>query len=84
MKGMMKLMEGMHVMQAQLLDVKKDSGLEVVRGGASETSKLPEWRAETAPLDLTDWLLTIGPAMGGLSNGSQRWWEETLEAARGW
>lgn len=84
MKGMMKLMEGMHVMQTQLLDVKKDSGLEVVRGGASELPKLPEWRAETAPLDLTDWLLTIGPAMGDLSNGSQRWWEETLEAARGW
>ena len=80
LKGMMKLMEGMQVMQAQLLDVKKDSSLEVVRGGASEL----EWKAETAPLDLTDWLLTIGPAMGDLSNGSQQWWEATLAAARDW
>ena len=84
LKGMMKLMEGMQVMQAQLLDVKKDSSLEVVRGGASELPRLPEWKAETAPLDLTDWLLTIGPAMGDLSNGSQQWWEATLAAARDW
>ena len=84
LKGMMKLMEGMQVMQTQLLDVKKESGLEVVRGGASELPRLPEWRAETAPLDLTDWLLTIGPAMGDLSNGSQQWWEATLAAAREW
>ena len=84
LKGMMKLMEGMQVMQTQLLDVKKESGLEVVRGGASELPRLQEWRAETAPLDLTDWLLTIGPAMGDLSNGSQQWWEATLAAARDW
>ena len=84
MKGMLKLMEGMQVMQTQLLDVKKDSGLEVVRGGMSELPRLPEWKAETAPLDLTDWLLTIGPAMGDLSNGSQQWWEATLASARDW
>ena len=35
-------------------------------------------------MDLTDWLLTIGPAMGDLSNGSQQWWEATLASARDW
>ena len=84
LKGMLKLMEGMQVMQTQLLHVKKDSGLEVVRGGMSELPRLSEWKAETAPLDLTDWLLTIGPAMGDLSNGSQQWWEATLATAREW
>ena len=46
--------------------------MEVVRGSVSELPRLPEWKAETAPLDLTDWLLTIEPAMGDLSDGSQQ------------
>ena len=84
MKGMLKLMEGMQVMQNQLIDVKKESGMEIVRGGMADLPRLPDWKAETAPLDLTDWLLTIGPAMGDLSNGSQQWWEATLDASRRW
>ena len=35
-------------------------------------------------LDLTDWLLTIEPAMGDLSDGSQQWWDGMLRAARRW
>ena len=84
MKGMLKLMEGMQMMQSQILEVKKEKTMEVVKGAVSELPKLPEWRAETAPLDLTDWLLTIEPAMGDLSDGSQQWWEKVLGAARSW
>ena len=84
MKGMLKLMEGMQMMQSQILEVKKEKMMEVVKGAVSELPKLPDWKAETAPLDLTDWLLTIEPAMGGLSDGSQQWWEMTLGAARSW
>lgn len=84
MKGMLKLMEGMQMMQSQILEVKKDKAVEVVRGSVSELPRLPEWKAETAPLDLTDWLLTIEPAMGDLSDGSQQWWEQVVETARKW
>ena len=55
MKGMLKLMEGMQMMQSQILEVKKEKMMEVVKGGVSDLPKLPEWKAETAPLDLTDW-----------------------------
>ena len=84
MKGMLKLMEGMQMMQSQILEVKKEKTMEVVKGAVSELPKLPDWKAETAPLDLTDWLLTIEPAMGDLSDGSQQWWEKVLGAARTW
>ena len=83
MKGMMKLMEGMQLMQTQILEVRKQE-LEVVKSWVSELPRLPEWKSETAPLDLTDWLLYIGPAMGDLSDGSQQWWDGMLRAAKSW
>ena len=82
--GMIKLMEGMQMMQSQILEVKKHKEVEVVKSSVNELPKLPEWRAETAPLDLTDWFLTIEPAMGDLSDGSQQWWEGMLRSARMW
>eukprot|EP00435_Cladocopium_sp_Y103_P074775 s194_g51.t1 len=82
MQGMMKLMEGMQMMQSQILDVKKQKDVEVVKSSVSELPRLPEWRAETAPLDLTDWFLTIEPAMGDLSDGSQQWWDGMVQAAK--
>ena len=56
----------------------------MVKSSVSELPRLPEWRSDTAPLDLTDWFLTIEPALGDLSDGSQQWWEGMLEAARKW
>ena len=84
MKGMVKLMEGMQMMQSQILTVKRDKDVEVVRSGVSDLPRLPEWRVDTAPLDLTDWFLTIEPALGDLSDGSQQWWDGMLRAARPW
>ena len=84
MQSMMKLMEGMQLMQSQILEVKKQKDVEVVKSLVGELPKLPEWRVETAPLDLTDWFLTIEPAMGDLSHGSQQWWDGMLKAARLW
>ncbi len=46
-----------------------------MKGFVGELPKLPERRAESAPLDLTDWLLTIEPTMSDLSDNSQGWWE---------
>jgi len=77
MKGMMKLMEGMQVLQSQIVDAKKSKDMEIVKGAIPDLPRLSEWKAETAPLDLTDWLLTIEPAMGEifltpLNNGGNR------------
>ena len=82
--GMMKLMQGMQAMQTQILDVKRQKDLEVVKSGIAELPRLQEWKPDTAPLDLTDWLLSIEPAMGDLSDGSQQWWDGMLCAARSW
>eukprot|EP00435_Cladocopium_sp_Y103_P057763 s1049_g20.t1 len=77
-------MEGMQMMQSQILDVKKHKDVELVKSSVSELPRLPEWRAETAPLDLTDWFLTSEPAMGDLSDGSQQWWDGMVQAAKKW
>lgn len=50
MEGMMELMEGMQMMQRQVLEVKKVKDMEVVRNSVMELLRLPEWKAETAPL----------------------------------
>ena len=65
-------------------DAKKAKDMEIVKGAIPDLPRLPEWKAETAPLDLTDWLLTIEPAMGDLSDTSQQWWEQMLQSARSW
>ena len=84
MQSMLKVMEGMQQMQHQILDVKKAKEVEIVKNSVMELPKLQEWRAETAPLDLTDWLLTIEPTMGDLSDGSQQWWDGVLRTSRQW
>ena len=84
MQGMMKLMEGMQLMQSQILDVRKAKDMEVVKSSVAELPKLADWKADSAPLDLTDWFLTIEPAMGDLSDGSQQWWDGMLRAAKSW
>lgn len=76
------MMQGM--MQAQILDVKKTRDLEVVRSSVAELPRLVPWKAESAPLDLTDWFLAIEPAMGDLSDNSQFWWTGMLQSARRW
>ena len=84
LKSMLKLMEGMHVLQAEIMNVRKTKDLEAVKGFVGELQKLPEWRADSAPLDLTDWLLAIGPQMGDLSDNSQTWWEQVLSMVKKW
>ena len=83
-QSMLKLMEGMHALQVQIADTKKTKEVEVVKNYVGELPKLPDWRAESAPLDLTDWLLTIEPTMSDLSDNSQSWWESILKTIREW
>ena len=62
-QSVLKLMEGTHALQAQIADTKKSKEIEVVKEFVGELPKLPEWRAQPEPLNLTDWLLTIEPTM---------------------
>ena len=78
--GTVRLMEGMQAMQTQIVDVKRHKDVEVVKSGVASLPRLPEWKADTAP----DWFLTIEPAMGDVSDGSQQWWDGMLRAARSW
>ena len=55
--------EGMQTMQAQILDVRRQKDVEVVKNAAVELPKLQEWKADTAPLDLADWLLVVEPVL---------------------
>ncbi|CAL1130775.1 unnamed protein product [Cladocopium goreaui] len=84
MHSMVKLMEGMQTMQAQILDVRRQKDVEVVKNAAVELPKLQEWKADTAPLDLADWLLVVEPVLSDLSDNSQQWWEAMLASVRQW
>ena len=49
---MMKLMQGMQARQTQILDVKRQKELEVVKSGIAELPRLQEWKPDTAPLEI--------------------------------
>ena len=84
MQGMVKLMEGMQTMQAQILDVKRQKDVEIIKSAVVDLPKLQEWKADTAPLDLADWLLVVEPGLSDLSDNSQQWWEEMLASVKQW
>ena len=82
----LKLMEGMQEIQRQIVTNGSKQQIqdpEVVRHSA-DLPKLPEWSAETAPIDYNDWLLCLGPQMADLSPSSEEWWQVTVAAAREW
>ena len=83
MELMMKMMESMQKMMG-----KKGLGgspeVELVRSGQLDLPRLPEWSADSAPLDLGDWFIMIDPVMGDLSPTSHMWWQLVMEEARGW
>ena len=49
-----------------------------------EMPKLPEYKPESAPIDLGDWLCLVEPIMADLSDSSQTWWGKVMESAKGW
>ena len=90
MDVMLKLMEGMQHMQQELLrqkDVGRKRGEgyeeETLRGNV-ELHRLPEWAAESAPVDLQDWLLLIHPQLSDMSQSSAEWWDLTMKTAQEW
>ena len=82
----LRLMENMQNLQKQVLEAKDDRSLnevEWVRQSA-DLPKLPEWNAETAPIDFNDWMLCIQPYMADLTATSGEWWELMVQSARAW
>ena len=57
--------------------------MEQVRPGTSTLTTLVE-PGETAPIDFSDWLTTIEPAMQDLSDGSHVWWNHILTQSQQW
>ena len=79
---MLKLMEGMQMMQKQLLEQKeKKDTIETVKAGFAE---LPRLGPENGPIDLGDWFTKNHPLMSDLSDSSMEWWDLLLKEAREW
>ena len=81
----LKLMQGMQTMQQQMMKGREDrkDEAEIVRQ-VVDLPKLPEWDAETAPIDYADWALCLGAHMGDLSSTSEAWWGKIMDTAKAW
>ena len=71
MELMVKMMDSMQKMMAK----KGSPEIEAVRHGQLEVPRLPEWSADSAPLDLGDWLIMLDAVMRDLSPTSHVWWQ---------
>ena len=82
---LLKIVDTMQPMQKSMLKVKEETGeeLEVVRS-THQLPKLPEWCADTAPIDYNDWLTCLEVHMSDLSRNSQQWWEATTKTVAQW
>ena len=86
---MLKIVQGMQNMQQQMLDTKKkvdhgDDTSETVKNVTTDLPKLVEYKPESAPIDLGDWICVLEPIMADLSESSQQWWQKVVESARRW
>ena len=68
---MLKIVQGMQNMQQQMLDTKKkvDHGedtSETVKNVTSDLPKLVEYKPESAPIDLGDWICVLEPIMAAM------------------
>lgn len=79
---MAKMMEGMTNLQKQIMEG-KDHESENVRSNL-ELPPLPEWSAQTGPVDLSDWLCVVEPLMADLSSSSSEWWSLIIKEAQAW
>ena len=79
-----KMMEVMAKLVNHLVEKEsRDGAPESVKPGTVTLPTLPE-PADSAPLDLADWLTLIEPAMTDLIDSSGQWWELVVDEARKW
>lgn len=69
-------------LQKQIMEG-KDHESENVRSNL-ELPPLPEWSAQTGPVDLSDWLCVVEPLMADLSSSSSEWWSLIIKEAQAW
>ena len=86
---MAKLMEGMQEMQKAFFSREssgssRDKSEDQLRGGPMELPALPEWSAQSGPIDFSDWMVLIEPSMSDLSNSSGEWWSLLVKESQDW
>ena len=58
--------------------------VEAVRNGQIDLPRLPDWNAESAPLNLGDWMTQAEPIMGDLTTLSHEWWSKPVDLFQAW
>ena len=83
--AMLKLMEGMQVLQEKVLagPHRGSDYMETVKA-PMELPKLSLWDPESGPIDFNDWLALIQPYMEDLADTATDWWSEMLKQVQGW
>ena len=82
---MLKLMEGMQVLQEKVLAGPHRGAdyMETVKA-PMELPKLSLWDPESGPIDFNDWLALIQPYMEDLADTATDWWSEMLKQVQLW
>ena len=88
---MLQLMKGMQALQERIVDreergvrMNEDKDIEELVRGQIDLHALPEWSADNAPVDFSDWLLLVSSQMADLSASSGQWWETMVQESREW
>ena len=82
--GSMAQIQAVMLKQMNAAEKVKESGEaspETVKPGTTTLPQLPAMRAESASVDIMDWLEMLRAPMSDLSDGSGLWWDRVKEAA---
>ena len=81
---MLKLMEGMQVLQEKMISGPHRGAdyMETVKA-PMDLPKLSMWDPESGPIDFNDWLALIQPYMEDLADTATEWWTEMLKQVTG-
>ena len=60
-----------------------DGAMKQLRPGTTFLATFVE-PGDTAPIDFTDWLIVIEPAIQDLNDNSQLWWEKVMTEGTIW
>ena len=82
---LVKVVETMQTMQKMMMKSKDEVGdePELVRT-SPQRPRLPDWCAESAPIDFNDWLTCLEVHMSDLTANSQQWWEANMKTVSHW
>ena len=85
MEFMVLMLQSMQELQRKMSEDRDGrDGIEVVRTGAPDLPVLSEWTPTEGPIAMGDWLTLLEPAMADLSESSEEWWSELMQAVQSW